>query len=125
MPLPAAPHAFAQEWIAAWNAHDLSRVLSHYAEDLEFESPFISRVLGQDASPPATLNRLVGKAAVAAYWQQALARYPDLCFELHQVLVGAHSLCLLYRSVQNLTASECFWFDEAGLVCRAAAHYST
>jgi len=116
------PHAFAEEWIAAWNAHDLPRILSHYSEDLQFESPFISRVLGAGAT--AVPNRLVGKEAVAGYWGQALARYPDLRFELRTVLAGAHSLCLLYQSVQNLSAAEFFWFDEQGLVCRAAAHYA-
>jgi len=25
----------AQEWIAAWNAHDLERILAHYADDVE------------------------------------------------------------------------------------------
>ncbi|MFC5457257.1 nuclear transport factor 2 family protein [Prosthecobacter fluviatilis] len=116
------PHAFAEEWIAAWNAHDLPRILSHYSEDLEFESPFISRVLGAGAT--AVPNRLVGREAVAVYWGQALARYPDLRFELRGVLAGAHSLCVLYQSVQNLPAAECFWFDDQGLVCRAAAHYA-
>jgi ketosteroid isomerase-like protein len=24
---------FAEEWIAAWNAHDLPRILSHYEDD--------------------------------------------------------------------------------------------
>src|ERR1700723_3107179 len=27
------------EWIAAWNAHDLPRILSHYADDFEMSSP--------------------------------------------------------------------------------------
>jgi hypothetical protein len=25
--------AFAEVWVAAWNAHDLGRILSHYADD--------------------------------------------------------------------------------------------
>ena len=34
-------HAFAEEWITAWNTHDLDRILSHYAEDIVFRSPVI------------------------------------------------------------------------------------
>src|SRR4051795_13049832 len=34
------PHAFADEWIAAWNARDLDRVLSHYAADAVVTTPF-------------------------------------------------------------------------------------
>ena len=30
---------FADEWIAAWNSHDLDRVLRHYAADAELTSP--------------------------------------------------------------------------------------
>ena len=26
---------FAAEWIEAWNAHDLDRILSHYTDDFE------------------------------------------------------------------------------------------
>lgn len=32
---------FAIEWIASWNAHDLPRILSHYADDFEMSSPYI------------------------------------------------------------------------------------
>ena len=26
---------FAKEWVAAWNSHDLERVLEHYEDDFE------------------------------------------------------------------------------------------
>ena len=28
-------HRFAAEWIAAWNSHDLERILAHYTDDFE------------------------------------------------------------------------------------------
>ena len=37
---------FAREWIAAWNSHDLNRICSHYAADIEFTSPFVSSLTG-------------------------------------------------------------------------------
>ena len=52
---------FAAEWIAAWNAHDLQRVLSHYTDDFEMTSPKIVQIAGEPS------GRLVGKAAVGAY----------------------------------------------------------
>ena len=36
----------AQEWIAAWNSHDLSRILVHYAEDVELISPLVAKLTG-------------------------------------------------------------------------------
>ena len=78
-----SPDAFAAEWIAAWNSHDLDRILSHYADDVVFESPASTRITG-DAS-----GRVVGKAALRDYWRQALGRVPDLTFTLTAVYGGS------------------------------------
>jgi len=53
-----------------------------------------------------------------------LANYPDLHFQLTDVMVGANSLVIVYQSVGNLPAAEWFEFDDVGLVRRASAHYS-
>ena len=37
---------FAEEWIAAWNAHDLERILPHYSDDFEMHSPLIVERMG-------------------------------------------------------------------------------
>ncbi|MFM1895271.1 MAG: hypothetical protein RLZZ385_345 [Pseudomonadota bacterium] len=108
---------FAAEWIAAWNSHDLTRILSHYSEDFEFSSPFIASVAGEPS------GRLRGKAAVGAYWQKALARRPDLHFSLVSVASGVDSLVIIYQRHDQRQGAEVFEFDAAGLVCRAAAHY--
>ena len=33
---------FAEHWYAAWNAHDLTAILAHYADDVEMVSPLFS-----------------------------------------------------------------------------------
>jgi hypothetical protein len=38
---------FAEEWYAAWNAHDPERILSHYADDVEVASPLVSVLTGE------------------------------------------------------------------------------
>ena len=108
---------FAAEWIAAWNAHDLTRVLSHYTDDFEMSSPKIVRF----AEEPS--GRLVGKAAVGAYRAAALARFSDLHFELLAVMHGVDSVVLYYRGVGGQLAAEVFHFNSDGLVCRACANY--
>jgi len=65
---------------------------------------------------------LKGKAAIRDYWSRALARIPDLRFELVGVYAGAASVVIHYRGPRGLSA-ELFWFDAAGKVYRAAAHY--
>lgn len=109
--------AFALEWVAAWNAHDIERVLSHYAEDVAFHSPFIA-IFAEEAS-----GHLLGKAALRTYWAAALENLPDLRFELLDVLLGAGSLTVYYRGHRGMVA-ETFFFSEDGKVQRATACYS-
>ena len=108
---------FAAEWVAAWNAHDLPRILSHYADDFEMASPYIAQI----ANEPSGV--LKGKTAIGASWTAALARMPELRFDLKDILVGAHSLTLYYRGARGM-AAEVFFFDARGLVVKAAAHYA-
>jgi len=44
---PESAAKFAAKWIAAWNARGLDRILAHYAREIEFTSPMVSRLLGQ------------------------------------------------------------------------------
>ena len=107
---------FARDWIAAWNAHDLARVLAHYSDDFEMSSPVIIRVAGE---PSGTLR---GKDKVGAYWARALAQNPTLHFELVHTLIGVDSITLYYHGARGPSA-EVFHFNAAGLVDRACAHY--
>ncbi len=108
---------FAREWLDAWNAHDLDRILSHYHDAFEMCSPVIVRLAGQAD------GCLRGKQAVGAYWAQALARFPDLRFELICTLCGVDSLVIHYLGATGQRVAEVFEFDQEGLVIRAHAHY--
>lgn len=108
---------FAVEWVEAWNNHDLERILSHYADDIELTSPYVARFTGEAHC------RLQGKAALAAYWAEALRCLPDLRFELVQSLVGVDSIVLYYRGVHGM-AAEVFFFGADGKVSKTVAHYT-
>ena len=107
---------FANEWIDAWNAHDLDRILAHYTDGFEMSSPVIVTLMNEAS------GTLRGKAAIREYWARALAQRPDLRFELVNVFAGAGSVTVTYRGHRGLSA-EVFWFDAALKVVRAAAHY--
>jgi nitroreductase/ketosteroid isomerase-like protein len=115
---PPDPARFAADWIAAWNDHDLDAVLGHYAPDVEFVSPFAVRLLGD---PSGTVR---GVAALRDYFARALEAYPDLRFELLDVLEGASGVTLDYLSVNGLRAAETMQWDDAGRVTRVLAHYA-
>jgi hypothetical protein len=108
---------FAAEWIAAWNAHDLPRILSHYSEDFEMSSPVIAQIAGEPS------GKLKGKKAIAAYWSKALQRIPDLHFELVTTLTGTDSITLYYKGPRGMSA-EVFHFGPDEKVVRAFAHYA-
>lgn len=117
MVTPEFAERFAQHWVAAWNAHDLEKILSHYTPDFEMVSPYIVQITEQAS------GKLRGKAAVGAYWSMALDKMPHLHFDLISVLVGIDSVVINYHGARGL-ASEVFYFDDAGLVVRACAHYA-
>ena len=107
---------FAQEWIDAWNSHDLERILEHYDDDFEMTSPII-RVLAGEPS-----GKLRGKAAVGAYWAKALEKTPDLRFEMVTALAGVDSVTIYYEGHRGLCA-EVLHFGPSGKVRAAFAHY--
>lgn len=109
--------AFAVEWVAAWNRHDLDAILAHYADGVVFTSPFAARLTGD---PAGTVR---GKEALRAYFA-ALARFPDLRFRLRHALPGVGSLVIVYDSVEGLLAAEVFEFDPASKVNRMTCHYT-
>jgi ketosteroid isomerase-like protein len=104
-------------WAAAWNAHDLDRVLAHYSDDFEMTSPFIVKLMGE---PSGTLK---GKEQVAAYWRRALDGITDSHFDVVDVFAGVGSVVVYYKAVLGLLACEVF-FDGQGQVGKAVAHYS-
>ncbi|OQX12502.1 MAG: polyketide cyclase [Desulfobulbaceae bacterium A2] len=108
---------FAQEWIAAWNSHDLERILAHYDDNFEMCSPVIIQLTGEAS------GTLRGKAAVGAYWAKALQLMPELRFELHTILTGVGSITLYYQGARGM-AAEVFFFGQGDKVIRAVAHYA-
>jgi len=107
---------FAQEWVAAWNSHDLERVLAHYSDDFVMSSPRIAIFAGE---PSGVLR---GKEAIGEYWQKALGAHTSLHFKLLATFVGADSVALHYQGVGG-PAIEVFFFNDEGKVVRAAATY--
>lgn len=111
------PVAFAEDWIASWNAHDLDRILSHYTEDFEMSSPYIVQFTGEAS------GTLKGKDKIGAYWRAALQRLPDLRFEHIATCAGIGSVAIHYKGAGGRLVIEVFQFGSSGLVEKAAAHY--
>jgi predicted ester cyclase len=109
---------FAEEWIAAWNAHDLERILGHYEEAVELTSPVAAQLLGKAD------GKVMGKANLRAYFQRGLEAFPELRFRLEEVLVGLNSVVLYYTNQKGTHSAEFMEFSANGKVARVVANYS-
>ena len=106
-------HAFAKDWEAGWNSHDLDRILSHYRADIVFRS--------RKAVPLTGAGEIVGRDALRAYWAAALEKQPDLRFRVQDVFYGHEMLVIAYRNHRAVLAAETLYFDADGMVYQAAA----
>jgi ketosteroid isomerase-like protein len=104
VPTPDAA-TFAEEWVRAWNAHDVEAVLAHFHDDVEFTSPVAARFL------PETRGAVRGKPALRDYWVHALGLLPDLHFEVIAVYRGESVLVINYRNQRGQLVNEVLRFD--------------
>ena len=111
-------HAIAAATIAAWNSHDLERILKHYADDIVLVSPVAAQRMGD---PSGTVR---GKAMLRAYFEKALAAYPELHFELKDVMWGLSSVVLYYRNQRGTMTGEFMEIDATGKISKVVANYS-
>ena len=109
---------FAQEWIAAWNSHDLERILAHYDDTVELTSPVAAQLLGRPD------GKVAGKANLRSYFQRGLEAYPQLHFELESVFCGLQSVVLCYANQKGTRTAEFMEFSSTGKVTRVVANYS-
>ena len=112
------PANLASQWIAAWNSHDLDRVLAFYTDDFEMSSPYIVDIVGE---PSGTL---FGKPAIRAYWEKAMRLFPGLRFTLETVYTGANSLVICYTNQAGRRCGEILFLNEETKCFRSAAHHA-
>jgi hypothetical protein len=109
---------FAQHWIAAWNSHDLDAIMSHYAPEVVLTSPTAAKLLNDPS------GSVTGKEAVRSYFERGLEAYPNLTFELLDVMWGISSVILYYRNQKGTKTGEFMEFDANRKVVRVIANYS-
>jgi hypothetical protein len=88
------PGPFTEDWLAAWNGHDIDAVLAHFHDDVVFTSPIAARVV------PESGGMVRGKAALRAYWNVALKTMPDLHFDVVGVYQGESVVVINYRNLE-------------------------
>ena len=108
----------AAHWVQAWNSHDLAEIMSHYADDVILVSPAAARILNDP------LGMVKGKDALRAYFKKGLEAYPNLQFDLLDVMWGLSSVVLYYVNQKGTKTGEFMEIDAHGKVARVVANYS-
>jgi len=108
---------FARQWVAAWNSHDLDAIMSHYDADVVLTSPAAANILDD---PSGTVE---GTTALRNYFKRGLEVYPNLHFELLDVMHGLFSIVLCYKNQKGSKTAEFMEFGKNGKIMRVVANY--
>jgi ketosteroid isomerase-like protein len=108
----------AEDWVAAWNARDLERILSHYAEDVVFFSPSVVTRYGE---PTGALH---GKHALREHFRRGLETFgANVRFTIIDVLSGINGYTVYYFRENGAAVVDTVVVDTSGKGVLVHAHY--
>ena len=105
-----AAETFAGEWARSWNDRDLDGVLSHFADNIVFTSPYAAQLI------PGSGGVVRGKEDLRHYWQTGLERIPDLRFEVLGVYAGVGTVVINYRNQRGTLVNEVLVFENGVVI---------
>ena len=114
----AEARKFADDWTGAWNSHDLEAIMSHYAPEVVLTSPTAAKLLGDSS------GTIKGKEAVRSYFARGLQAFPNLTFELLDVMWGISSVVLYYLNQKGTKTGEFMELDANQKVSKVVANYN-
>ena len=110
----------ANQWIDAFNNHDLENLLELYSADAVHHSPKL--LLRQ----PETGGKIRGREAIRSWWADAFERLPTLRYELVNLIADDKLVLMEYkRSVigePDMMVAEILEI-EAGLIIRSRVYH--
>lgn len=114
---PSFAREFAQEWVDAWNSHDLERIVAHYEDEVLLTSPVALKLLNSDGT-------VRGKAALRQYFERGLSAFSDLRFDLLDVLWGTETIVIYYvNNVRGSKTAEVMLVSPRGKIQHVWANY--
>jgi predicted ester cyclase len=92
--------------------------MSHYAPEVVLTSPTAAKLLGDSS------GTIRGKQAVRSYFERGLQAFPNLTFELVDVMWGISSVVLYYLNQKGTKTGEFMELDANQKVSRVIANYN-
>ena len=108
----------ADEWVAAWNAHDLDAIMALYAPGIVFQTPTIIDTLG------VADGRVRRRRAHSGSTSPAASSGCPTCASISTASTpGCSSLAMTYRWADGTPVCELHEYNEQGLIERVQALY--
>ena len=105
----------ANNWMSAWNKHDINKLAEFYDEDCELSSPLVAE-LTRRAS-----NELKGLRNIRWYWEKLFAAMPDISFEIISVLSGLNSIVITHKGPYGTLSAVVFYFNQNNKIIKSTA----
>jgi ketosteroid isomerase-like protein len=109
--------SLAADWIDAWNKRDIDRIMSHYADDVEFHSPTVNKRWN------ITEGKLVGKEKLKQHFLKGFEEMPDLHFEFVELVPEKDSMIITYKRETGQIVSDYMRMNENGKALLVNAYY--
>ena len=91
--------------------------MSHYDVDVILISPVAAKL----GHPSGTVE---GNSALRSYFKHGLELYPNLHFELLDLMSGLSSIVVCYKNQKGTKTAEFMEFGKNGKIIRVVANYS-
>lgn len=106
---------FAQNWVQAWNSHDIDSILTFYAPEVVLISPLVAKIL---QNPSCTVS---GRDALRRYFSLGLELNPNLSFALLDALYGVSSLLVYFATEKGDRCGEFMELNSETKIVRVVA----
>ncbi len=111
----------AKRWLAAFNAHDLEKLLALYDDHAEHFSPKLK------IRKPETNGIIKGKDALRDWWKDAFERLPDLSYRELSITANDERVFLEYKRTvsgeDDMTVAEVLVIEN-GLIIASRVYHS-
>lgn len=107
---------FSKDFINSWNSHDIEKIISHYAEELEFKSPLVVK---RYSDPNGTIY---DREKLQEYFLIGLTNNPKLTFKFKQLLLGVNGLTLYYENARGGETAE--YFESTQIIKSLSPHHA-